>query len=189
METPVLELGKEMDVEQARPDSSVWEEEIQMMKGITAGTGLGLVVPPTPPAKDMKVLPALTRPQPLHLNTDSRPSTSGSEISKAPRPLPLRAPLGMNPPTRPGTATTETSRVEFAPTTQMRVVGSNKRLSWSSFATSKRQIKYGKGRFSNVELSPQPSDDPEDPLVSHYHLLRYLSMLIVSRTGHSGERS
>ncbi|RYP51206.1 hypothetical protein DL768_003412 [Monosporascus sp. mg162] len=36
-------------------------------------------------------------------------------------------------------------------------------VSFSS-AESKRTIKYGTGKFSTVELSPQPSDDPEDPL-------------------------
>ncbi|KAI1804242.1 MFS general substrate transporter [Daldinia bambusicola] len=29
---------------------------------------------------------------------------------------------------------------------------------------SQRTIKYGTGKFANVELSPQPSEDPEDPL-------------------------
>ncbi|RYP91938.1 hypothetical protein DL770_001912 [Monosporascus sp. CRB-9-2] len=36
-------------------------------------------------------------------------------------------------------------------------------VSFSS-AESKRTIKYGTGKFSAVELSPQPSDDPQDPL-------------------------
>ncbi|RYO94650.1 hypothetical protein DL763_004017 [Monosporascus cannonballus] len=36
-------------------------------------------------------------------------------------------------------------------------------VSFSS-AESKRTIKYGTGKFSAVELSPQPSDDPDDPL-------------------------
>jgi hypothetical protein len=39
-------------------------------------------------------------------------------------------------------------------------------MSWSSVSTSRRPIKYGKGKFSHVELVPQPSDDPDDPLVS-----------------------
>jgi hypothetical protein len=45
-------------------------------------------------------------------------------------------------------------------------VASTRRLSWSSFESGKRPIKYGAGRYRNVELVPQPSDDPEDPLVS-----------------------
>jgi hypothetical protein len=72
----------------------------------------------------------------------------------------------MNPPTRPGTANTDTSKVHFGEAAQARIIGSNKRLSWSSIETSKRPIKYGRGKFSLVELNPQPSDDPDDPLVS-----------------------
>ncbi|RYP62647.1 hypothetical protein DL771_009640 [Monosporascus sp. 5C6A] len=56
-------------------------------------------------------------------------------------------PLYKNPP-RPFTAST--NAVSFS-------------VSLSS-AESKRTIKYGTGKFSTVELSPQPSDDPEDPL-------------------------
>ncbi|KAK8091187.1 hypothetical protein PG994_000692 [Apiospora phragmitis] len=43
------------------------------------------------------------------------------------------------------------------------MTASTKRLSLTSWV-SKRSIKYGTGRFSRVELIPQPSDDPEDPL-------------------------
>ncbi|KAK8079633.1 hypothetical protein PG997_007451 [Apiospora hydei] len=43
------------------------------------------------------------------------------------------------------------------------MTASSKRLSLTSWV-SKRSIKYGTGRFARVELVPQPSDDPEDPL-------------------------
>ncbi|KAJ6447072.1 cycloheximide resistance [Purpureocillium lavendulum] len=43
---------------------------------------------------------------------------------------------------------------------------STRSLSIGSFASQQKPIKYGKGRHSDVELVPQPSDDPEDPLVS-----------------------
>ncbi|KAK7928247.1 MFS-type transporter [Apiospora marii] len=43
------------------------------------------------------------------------------------------------------------------------MTASTKRLSLTSWV-SKRSIKYGTGRFARVELIPQPSDDPEDPL-------------------------
>ncbi|OIW28669.1 MFS general substrate transporter [Coniochaeta ligniaria NRRL 30616] len=154
----------------ARPDSSVWEEQIQAAN--TTVLGKSLAVPPTPPAKEMAMaIPPPTRPAPMYLNTPSRPASSASDAPSRPapqipslRPLPLRAPLAMNPPTRPGTANTETSRVHFGEDARARIIGSNKRLSWSSIETSKRPIKYGKGKFSMVELSPQPSDDPDDPL-------------------------
>ncbi|PKS07378.1 hypothetical protein jhhlp_005980 [Lomentospora prolificans] len=43
---------------------------------------------------------------------------------------------------------------------------STKRLSYSTtVSTSQRTIKYAtRGKFAGTELSPQPSDDPEDPL-------------------------
>lgn len=167
MEQKELSLVKDMDADQGRPDSDVWEEEMQVMMGAAEGTGPRLSVPPTPPPKDIRLVQMTPVPHPQPLNTTPRPVTASSQAAKSARSLPLRAPLGMNPPTRPGTAKTEASRVEIAPTTQARIVGSNKRLSWSSYGTSKRIIKYGRGKHSNVELNPQPSDDPEDPLVRH----------------------
>ena len=98
----------------------------------------------------------------------SRPSSSASEPPNRPLPRPPKlaamlrpqAPLAMNPPTRPGTAASNR-------TTATRMVGSTKRLSFSSIASGRSPIKYGQGKFANVELNPQPSDDPDDPLVSH----------------------
>lgn len=157
------------DVEQARPDSNVWEEKMQatVQEHSISRTGLGLVVPPTPPAKDTETMPAVTRPSPTHQTTPTQASTKSIPAPKPPRPLPLQQPirpLGMNPPTRPGTAVTEKSRVEFELETMTATI--EKRVSRSSYGTSKRRTKYGKGKFSNIELNPQPSDDPDDPLVS-----------------------
>ncbi|KAK0636579.1 hypothetical protein B0T17DRAFT_587686 [Bombardia bombarda] len=145
--------------------------------------GLISDIPPKPPAKD---LPRIPRPS-LSM---SRPGTSSSEppnrplpptpMSKAippqptmglpeapkrpapirPAPLKPQAPLRMNPPTRPGTATSQASGM----TDQTRILGSTKRLSWGSMASSRRPIKYGQGKYMHVELVPQPSDDPDDPL-------------------------
>ncbi|KAI1410217.1 MFS general substrate transporter [Hypoxylon sp. FL1857] len=54
----------------------------------------------------------------------------------------------------------------------------------ASYSTtgSQRTIKYGTGRYANVELSPQPSEDPEDPLnwplwKKHLNLGALLSMV------------
>jgi hypothetical protein len=46
------------------------------------------------------------------------------------------------------------------------MTSSTKRLSFLT-TSSKRTIKFAKGKFSGIELSPQPSDDPEDPLVCY----------------------
>ena len=45
------------------------------------------------------------------------------------------------------------------------VTASTKRLSFASLSSTRRPIKYGKGKHSRVELVPQPSDDGDDPLV------------------------
>jgi hypothetical protein len=44
------------------------------------------------------------------------------------------------------------------------MTASTKRLSFTSI-DPKRKLKYGTGKYAMVELSPQPSDDPNDPLV------------------------
>ncbi|OHE96898.1 major facilitator superfamily transporter, partial [Colletotrichum orchidophilum] len=43
------------------------------------------------------------------------------------------------------------------------ITSSTKRLSFSTTVTQ-RKIKYGTGKHSKTELSPQPNDDPDDPL-------------------------
>jgi len=45
------------------------------------------------------------------------------------------------------------------------MTSSSKRLSFTSMSTSRRPIKYGKGKHARTELVPQPSDDLDDPLV------------------------
>ncbi|KAI1475538.1 MFS general substrate transporter [Daldinia eschscholtzii] len=56
-----------------------------------------------------------------------------------------------------------------------------------STAGSQRTIKYGTGKFANIELSPQPSEDPEDPLnwplwKKHLNLGALLSMVALVGT-------
>jgi len=66
------------------------------------------------------------------------PLPFGISVSHPPKPPPRDGP-------RPATAST-------------------KRLSFVSI-DPKRTLKYGTGKHAMVELSPQPSEDPEDPLV------------------------
>lgn len=40
----------------------------------------------------------------------------------------------------------------------------------SSLSNYQKSIKYGRGKYSHVELVPQPSDDPDDPLVRYIFL-------------------
>ncbi|KAI0011236.1 MFS general substrate transporter [Xylariaceae sp. FL0662B] len=61
------------------------------------------------------------------------------------------------------------------------MTASTKRLSFSS-TEAKRPVKYGTGKFAGVELSPQPSNDPEDPLnwprwKKHLNLVALLYMV------------
>ncbi|XDG09031.1 hypothetical protein ABKA04_008646 [Annulohypoxylon sp. FPYF3050] len=82
---------------------------------------------------------------------------------KPPRPITKDWP-------RPGTAAT-TATVETTATG----------ISYST-TTSQRTIKYGTGKHAKVELSPQPSEDPEDPLnwplwKKHLNLGALLSMV------------
>jgi len=73
----------------------------------------------------------------------------------------------MNPPTRPGTAASQGRDEKVLP--NPRLVMSNRILSYQSITSSRRPLKYCP--ISHVELVPQPSDDPDDPLVSD-NLLR-----------------
>ncbi|KAI1843881.1 hypothetical protein JX265_003777 [Neoarthrinium moseri] len=69
------------------------------------------------------------------------------------------------------------------------MTASTKRLSFSSIA-SKRTIKYGNGKYSGVELAPQPSDDSEDPLnwptwrknLNFFSLIYMVSLVGVMKT-------
>ncbi|KAK0643220.1 major facilitator superfamily domain-containing protein [Cercophora newfieldiana] len=175
-----MRLGQDIEKELggydglARPETGAWE-----------GNGLTLAIPPSPISKESKEPRESSprRPPPLRLDIGSpgaspseppnrplppRPASKAASASDAPRipaptrPPPLRpqAPLGMNPPTRPGTAASQ-GMDEKGP----RMVMSTRRLSYGSItSSSRRPLKYGSGKFSHVELVPQPSDDPDDPL-------------------------
>jgi hypothetical protein len=52
------------------------------------------------------------------------------------------------------------------------------------------RLKHSKGKDSNVILVPQPSDSPNDPLVSDQNLTltKAGKLIVTSRIGHSGRR-
>ncbi|KAK4222956.1 MFS general substrate transporter, partial [Podospora fimiseda] len=146
--------------------------------------------PPPPPVKDLPARP------PPPLNTTSRPSSPPNRplpprpmskqipppsLPPPTRPPPLRPqqPLTMNPPTRPGTSGSQKTG------TTASFPGSSKRMSWTSTVVNRR-IKYGQGKFGSIELVPQPSDDPDDPLnwpTWRKELNFYSLMLFVAITG------
>lgn len=108
-----------------------------------------VTIPPPPPEKD---------------EIYSRSSTSSSNQSSIQsRPVTARS----NQPTiqsRPATAASNNSIPRMPPATRP-MTASSRPLSFSTSASSKRTIKYAtEGKYAGVELVPQPSDDPDDPL-------------------------
>ena len=107
-----MEKMMAIEAELSRPETSHSTDAVRVK----------MVIPPSPPAKDLgqKAMTFPVRPNPLRVNPidDRRPMTSSS-----------------------------------------------RRLSFSTMATTKRPIKFGKGKYALVELVPQPSDDEDDPLV------------------------
>jgi hypothetical protein len=185
------DLEKELRIGISRPGDDESMKEIRR--------GPNMTVPPTPPAKDLPPPPALARLNPsTPLGSPSEPPnrplpprpTAKPQSPKVPQPSrspPFRAqvPLGMNPPTRPGTAASQATGT----TISGRYPVSSKRLSWISDG-SKKPIKYGQGKYGRVELVPQPSDDPDDPLnwsrwrkeLNFYSLLMMVAMAGVTKT-------
>lgn len=185
-----MRLGHDIEEELDRFEQE--QEEKHDGERTQDGNPFRLTRPPSPPAKE----PSIKLPPPLkfdHSRTPSdspseppnrplparpppkftlipRPSTGASDASTTrpppTRPPPLRPqmPLGMNPPTRPGTAASAGKEIKLPPVMFM----SEKRGSYGSSGstTGGRILKYGRGKFSHVELVPQPSNDLEDPLVS-----------------------
>src|SRR3569833_254366 len=122
------------------------EEELSKldMGHSTTARRLSLVVPPPPPAMPTPVMT----------------TTATTTLPPPPRPpqrpmLPTLKPF----PSRP-------NPLRINPLDERRpMTSSSRRLSFSSMSSTKRPIKYGKGKYARVELVPQPSDDDEDPLV------------------------
>ncbi|KAK7750513.1 hypothetical protein SLS62_007592 [Diatrype stigma] len=100
--------------------------------------------------------------------------SQGEPIREIPGPLDFK--LGFIPPPPPPASLKDRPRP---------VTASTKTLSYAS-AETKRTIKYGTGKSSGVELSPQPSDDPLDPLnwpIWRKHLNFMVLLLIVTLIG------
>ncbi|KAK3491901.1 major facilitator superfamily domain-containing protein [Neurospora crassa] len=135
----------------------------------------------TPPAPNRPLPPT---PNPRKSTTHSRSGSVSSTFSSPspppthPPPLKLQASLSTISETRPETASSLGQK-----TGHSRL---HTQSSWTSLASTTRTIKYGQGKDSGVELSPQPSDDPEDPL--NWHRWRkeisfYALLLMVALTG------
>ncbi|KAI5919821.1 hypothetical protein F4810DRAFT_468714 [Camillea tinctor] len=113
-------------------------------------------LPPLPPAIDTGVsrdgVPARDSPR--------SPTSTFRTYSPMPGIIPDNV---MLPPfTRPMTPT-RVPMPSMPDDSPRPMTASTKRLSFSS-SRVERGLKYGKGKHSGIELSPQPSDDPQDPL-------------------------
>ncbi|KAI1645918.1 MFS general substrate transporter [Daldinia loculata] len=159
---------------------------------------MSLPATPKPPVNYRKTLPPLPPPSPLHLPSYLGGKTEGSNINRASTisstleslltvlggngrdgRLSLGIPsMGKRPP-RPISK-------DPRPKTAATAVTTDTALSYSTTG-SKRTIKYGTGKHANVELSPRPSEDPNDPLnwplwKKHLNLAALLSMVALVGT-------
>ncbi|KAK2000468.1 major facilitator superfamily transporter [Colletotrichum falcatum] len=93
----------------------------------------------------------VTRPDESHVAPEK--TTRRFSFSRPPPPPP-KDDLPPTPPIK-----------DVAPRPATSSTTSTKRLSFSTTTTStQRKLKYGTGKHSQTELSPQPTDDPDDPL-------------------------
>ncbi|KAI1635074.1 hypothetical protein F4809DRAFT_473698 [Biscogniauxia mediterranea] len=130
---------------------------------------------PAPPRSSPRSSPRVSKTlPPLPPAIDTRNSGDGVPARDSPRsptstfrtysPMPGIAPgdVALPPFARPMTPT-RAPRPPMPDDSPRPMTASTKRLSFSS-AGVERGLKYGKGKHSGIELSPQPSDDPQDPL-------------------------
>ncbi|KAK0665617.1 major facilitator superfamily domain-containing protein [Cercophora samala] len=154
-----------------------------LSRSTTNASGFTAMTPLPPPSMPPPSVPPPSVPPP------NRPPPA-KPLPSSVRP---QVPLGMNPPTRPGTSATAKTSTSAATTIQFPPVSmtdSKPRMSWTSTVASSlnvpRRIKYGQGKYRNVELVPQPSDDPDDPLnwpTWRKELNFWSLMLMVAMTG------
>ncbi|KAL8382082.1 hypothetical protein RB595_006053 [Gaeumannomyces hyphopodioides] len=168
-ETPraVEEEEKPMPIEKNAPkvESEVTETKAETEPAPTAAAAPSpSAIPSEASEVKSEMAPAPTPPPTAPLPpvpTHSRPGTARSDTSAASLPtrLPQLAPIPSVPAPRLAPL-----RGNPAAIPEATIPRSTKRLSFSSLETSKRLIKFGKGKYAKVELVPQPSDDPDDPL-------------------------
>lgn len=131
--------------------------------GITAST---LNIFPTK-TKDTTPTPHPLGMSPPELTRPASPQVSIPAPTRPARPSSLR----LSSLTRDGPLTTD--RVVIVDSSRPSTARSNRsqlKTSYTTYSTSTTgkggRIKYGRGKYATTELIPQPSDDPDDPLVS-----------------------
>lgn len=137
--------------------------------GITAST---LNIFPTTKPKETKIRETppkgtMSTPHPLGMSPpDQVTIPAPTKPARPSRPSSLR----LSSLTRDGPLTTD--RVVIVDSSRPSTSRSNRsqlKTSYTTYSTSTTgkggRIKYGRGKYATTELIPQPSDDPEDPLV------------------------
>lgn len=138
--------------------------------GITAST---LNIFPTTKPKETILPPkgTMSTPHPLGMSPPDLASPIPEQVSIPAPTRPARpSSLRLSSLTREGPLTTD--RVVVVDSSRPSTSRSNRsqlKTSYTTYSTSTTgkggRIKYGRGKYATTELIPQPSDDPEDPLV------------------------
>lgn len=165
-----LDLKKDDDYQQENGDSSElarWTSATSaaIPIGITAST---LNIFPTTKPKGTMATPHPLGMSPPDLTTPIPEQVSIPAPTRPARPSSLR----LSSLTRDGPLTTDrVVIVDSSRPSTSRSQRSQLKTSYTTYSTSTTgkggRIKYGRGKYATTELIPQPSDDPEDPLVSH----------------------
>ncbi|KAI0873566.1 hypothetical protein GGS24DRAFT_385303 [Hypoxylon argillaceum] len=120
-----------------------------------SSNGFRKTLPPLPPMAEIERDAAEAMASEIRKNTptpEAGPKTLSPAVGGPEKGLPLPFGIPAMSSLRPP------SLAEQRPTT-----ASTRRMSFTSI-DPKRNLKYGVGKYSTVELSPQPSEDPNDPL-------------------------
>lgn len=136
--------------------------------GITAST---LNIFPATKPKEITLKETMSTPHPLGMSPPDFPTTIPEQVSIPAPTRPARpSSLRLSSLTRDGPLTTD--RVVIVDSSRPSTSRSNRsqlKTSYTTYSASTTgkggRIKYGRGKFATTELIPQPSDDPEDPLV------------------------
>lgn len=137
--------------------------------GITAST-LN-IFPTTKPKETIK--DTMSTPHPLGMSPPDLTTPIPEQVSIPAPTRPARpSSLRLSSLTRDGPLTTDrVVIVDSSRPSTSRSQRSQLKTSYTTYSTSTTgkggRIKYGRGKYATTELIPQPSDDPEDPLVSH----------------------
>lgn len=142
--------------------------------GITAST---LNIFPKTKPKEIHLKDTMSTPHPLGMSPPDVVTPISEQVSVPAPTRPARpSSLRLSSLTRDGPLTTDrVVVVDSSRPSTSRSQRSQLKTSYTTYSTSTTgkggRIKYGRGKYATTELIPQPSDDPEDPLVRNLPIL------------------